>query len=225
MGATYRRGAGVQPQRDLTPAKAFLAKLPDLIPAKNNAGSADRSPGAGALLPRTVQPGAGTFADSDSFLFGDGCEDREDGFTKDSAGIEVLFRVASPVDPVRVQALKVRERFEHPLSGEAVEGPEEQNIETALGSILPHLLKTGAVGLCAGFLIGIFGDDFPTLGLAELPKLAAAGYPLSAVCAAGCCRRRVCRRGSRHGGRGRRGSLPGSIQASVGVSRFRAVPG
>jgi hypothetical protein len=44
------------------------------------------------------------------------------------------------------------------------------------------------------------------LGLAELPKLAAAGYPLSAVCAAGCCRRRVCRRGSRRGGRGRRGS-------------------
>jgi hypothetical protein len=42
-----------------------------------------------------------------------------------------------------------------------------------LGGVLPHPLKTGAVLLCAGFLIGIFGGDLPTLRFAEVLKLAA----------------------------------------------------
>jgi hypothetical protein len=173
MGATYRRRACVKSGGDLTPGQAFPAKLRHLIAAEHHARSADRSPAPGSFLPCAVQPGAGPLAYPDALLFRDGCEDREYGVTKDATGIEVLLGVAAPVDPVRVQALKVRERFEDTLPAETVERPKQENVEAALGGFLPHPQESGAVGLRARFLVHVFGHDLPALCFAELPKLAA----------------------------------------------------
>jgi hypothetical protein len=57
------------------------------------ARSADRPPAAGAFLACPVQPGAGAFAYSYAFLFGDGGEDRNDGIAKDAGRVKVLLGV------------------------------------------------------------------------------------------------------------------------------------
>jgi hypothetical protein len=69
--------------------------------------------------------------------------------------------------------LEVVEGFEDALTGEAVERPEEEYVKPALCGVPPHLLKTGAVRLCARFFVGVFGDNFPALRFAELAQLAA----------------------------------------------------
>jgi hypothetical protein len=57
--------------------------------------------------------------------------------------------VGSPVDPERVQPVKVVERFENALAGKAVECSKQKHVETALGGILPHVLESGAVAFRA----------------------------------------------------------------------------
>ena len=57
------------------PSSPFLTQRHDLIPADHKVGSADRTPAAGSFFAGAVQPGAGAFADSDSFLFGYRCEE------------------------------------------------------------------------------------------------------------------------------------------------------
>ena len=72
VGSTYRRAAYAHSDCDLTPGMDFLTKLYNLIAAEYEAGPAYRSPAARAFPAGTVEPGAGAFADSDSFLSGDG---------------------------------------------------------------------------------------------------------------------------------------------------------
>ena len=69
--------------------------------------------------------------------------------------------------------MKVVEGFEDALTGEAVERPKQEYVKPALRGVPPHLQKPGAVRLRARFFIGVFGDNLPALGFAELAKLAA----------------------------------------------------
>ena len=84
MSTTYRRGAGVESDANLTPRQPFLAKFENLIAAEYEARPADGPPAAGAFLAGTGESGAGPFADSDAFLFGDGGEDGDNGVAKDT---------------------------------------------------------------------------------------------------------------------------------------------
>ena len=163
----------MQSEPDLTPGQPFLAKLHNLITTEYQTRPANRSPCPSPLFSGASQSRAGAFADSDAFLLRNSGDDRQNSLTERAAAVEKLLGVRTPVDSKRIQALKVVERFENALAGEAVEGPEEENVEAAPGGVLPHLLKTGAVGLCAGFFVAVFGDDFLALSFAELPKLAA----------------------------------------------------
>lgn len=170
---TYGGGAGVQSAADLTPREALVAKLRNLIAAEYQARSAYRLPCPRPLFSGAIQPRAGAFADSDAFLLRDGGDDRQDSVPERAATVEVLLGMRPPVDSERIQALKVDERFENALAGKAVEGPEQEDVEPALGRVPPHLLEPRAVRFCAGFFVDVLGDDLPALSVAELPELTA----------------------------------------------------
>jgi hypothetical protein len=129
-----------------------------------------------------MESSAGSFADSDTFLFSDRCEDCDYGLAENPRTIEVLLRVGSPVDSERREAIEVGESFEHSLAGETVEGPKEEHVEFSLRGVAPHLLEPVAVGLRSGFLVAVFGYDLPALRVAELAELAASPTNRPALC-------------------------------------------
>jgi hypothetical protein len=94
-----------------------------------------------SFLACTIQPGSGPFAGPNPFLFGDSGKNRKNRLSEHAARVEVLLSMGSPVDPIRVQSLKIVEGFENALARETVEGPKQQDVELALSGVPPLFLE------------------------------------------------------------------------------------
>jgi hypothetical protein len=64
-------------------------------------------------------------------------QDRQQGVPDELVvGVEVRFRLRVEFYPIAVEALQVHDRLHHPLAGEAVQRPEQHDIELAAVCIL-----------------------------------------------------------------------------------------
>ena len=92
---------------------------------------------------------------------------------------EVLFSVGVKVDAVGLEALQVAHRLCHPLTAEAVERPEEHQVELAVGGCCKELGERLAVALALGAALVLdVLDVLDVLGDELVPSAHAPGAQL-----------------------------------------------
>src|SRR5580698_6349016 len=124
------------------------------------------SPTAGA-----GQAGSYAFAESDSFLFRDRGENRNDRILEDPAGIEVRLGETAITDAGPSQSVEMSEGFEDAFAGEAIDRPKQEQVKTGMCGISEHFLELNAVTVSARLAVGSFAGDRPTLLCGELAEL------------------------------------------------------
>jgi uncharacterized membrane protein len=72
---------------------------------------------------------------------------------------------------VACEPVQVLQGFERSLTGQAIQGPEEQHIEPVLTGVFEHVSELGAIGMVARDLIDVFGYDLPAKSAGELTEL------------------------------------------------------
>ena len=104
-------------------------------------------------------------------MSGDGREYAYDRFAENAERVDVLLRIALELNARVGEVAQVNERLVRALPGESVERPEEQQIESVLRHVEPHLLEAGALAvLCRGF-VNVFSQDGPAVPIGELAEL------------------------------------------------------
>jgi len=124
-----------------------------------------------ALLTGLLQTGHHALAETHTFLLSDGRQDAQHSILEDPAAVKVLLGEAAVADAILQQALQVVERFEHAFTAEAVQAPEQHQIELPLAGVGKHALELLAVAMLAGGAVHVLADDLPLLGGSELPQL------------------------------------------------------
>src|SRR5262245_60832384 len=137
------------------------------------------------LLAGSSETGMHTLAEPDALLLGDHRQDREHRVFEDAHRIEILLGEGSPVNAVLGEALEMLKGFEHALTAEAVEAPEEHHVELALAAVGEKLLELFTVAALAAGAIDVLMDHRPVLRRGELPELLKLiGHILPAVAGA-----------------------------------------
>jgi hypothetical protein len=90
---------------------------------------------------------------------------------EDPAAVEGLLGEAAVADAVLCQALQVMQRFEHAFTAEAVERPEQRQVEFPLTCVVDQAPELFAVRALPTGLVDVLADDAPILRRGELSEL------------------------------------------------------
>ena len=109
--------------------------------------------------------GADTFDDQVAFEFGDRADDHDDGSAQRSAGVDI-FAEADELDAEMTQFI---EHFQIVLNraGDAITGPDQDDIELAPASVGQKLVQSGPLRLGAADAVGVLMDDLEAALLSE----------------------------------------------------------
>jgi hypothetical protein len=124
-----------------------------------------------AVPPGAFKTGNCSFTQSDTLLLGDRREDRQHGIPEGSARVKVFLGEAAPIHAPTVQPLKVLKCFEHAFAAEAIQRPEQDQVEHAKPRIVEQRLEFRPPCRAGTDVIDIFAYDVPALARAELAKL------------------------------------------------------
>ena len=113
--------------------------------------------------------GADPLDDQVPFEFGDGANDDDDGAAQRPGGIDLL----TEADELNPQVIQLVEHLEEVPSapGEAIAGPDQQDVESTAASIPHHFIQPGPARLGAGYPVGILGDDLEAALCGHLAKV------------------------------------------------------
>ena len=159
----------MQPTGDLGPRQLhYVPEMNDTLPVNDGARTTNGTPRFTALLFDSAQSRADPPANADALLFGDPGGKRDHEFPSGTGGPEMLFGKTYELDALRCEPFDVLEGFRYTLTRKAVERPDQNKVEPALGNTPEHAAEFGTVCLAAAFVIDELLDDFPALPVGEL---------------------------------------------------------
>jgi len=110
-----------------------------------------------AFKPGPAHAGPDPFDDQVPLQLGDGADDHDDGAAERPAGVDVL----AERDELDVEMVELIEDFDQVLHrpGQAVERPDQDNIEAAAAGVAEHLIEARAPSLGAADPVDVLLDD------------------------------------------------------------------
>jgi hypothetical protein len=113
--------------------------------------------------------GAHPLDDQIPFQLGDGADDHHHRPPQRSAGVDI-FPEADELDLEMIQFIQDLKEVADG-AGQAIEGPDHDNLEPAMPGISQQLVEAGALCLRAANLVGVFLDDLVATLLRQLPQI------------------------------------------------------
>jgi hypothetical protein len=109
-----------------------------------------------------------------AFQFSDGADDDDDGAAQWTAGVDV-FPEADELDAEVIQFIQHFQEVAD-RTGQSVEGPDHDYVETAMVGIFHQLIKPGPPGPGTRDLIDVFFEDSETTLLNQLNEVIALSF-------------------------------------------------